>query len=134
MHVHIFTCNRMLYVLYSTKKPAAGENFLVYYLTKLIPYPPRGRGGVSKKLGNITLEPGKTRKYSPMQHHSLKTLTAIHFLITQNPRLKLPRSSSRVTPSRCRSQKSIILRRRREGEGEGHCFFFTTGRKKRFAQ
>ena len=41
--------------------------------------------------------------------HSLTTLTPIHFVISQNPRLKPPRSSSRVTPSRCRSQKSIIL-------------------------
>ena len=46
-------------------------------------------------------------------YHSLTTLTLIHFLITQNPRLKLPRSSSPVTPSRYRSQKTIISRRRR---------------------
>ena len=34
--------------------------------TKHNPYPPGGRGVVSKKLGIMTFGPGKTRDYSPM--------------------------------------------------------------------
>ena len=63
--------------------------------------------------------------------HSLTTLTAIHFVITQNPRLKPPRSSSRVHAFWSPSQSWIIFRSRRRRTSE---FDVQHGWKKRFAQ
>ena len=40
-------------------------------------------------------------------YYSVTSLTAIHFLVTLNPRLKLPRFSSRVHAFRSPSQKAI---------------------------
>ena len=62
--------------------------------------------------------------------HSLTTITPIYFLITQNPRLKPPRSNSSEAPSRCRPQKSIISRSSRRTS----VFGVPHGWKKRFAQ
>ena len=64
--------------------------------------------------------------------HSLTTLTAIHFVITQNPRLKPPRSSSRVRAFWSPSQSWIIFRRRRRRRTSE--FDVQHGWKKRFAQ